>query len=353
MQAIDDLVQAIKRANSDQYQLALTGSGSKTQWLGSASEQGQMLSMLDYAGVVDYQPTELVVTVRAGTSLKDLGFVLAQEGQELAADPPMLAGGGTVGGAVAAGFSGPSRPWLGALRDAVLGIKMINGHGEVLSFGGQVMKNVAGYDISRLMTGSCGTLGVILDVSLRVRPKPGHELTLCYESNADRGVELCRSAARHPFPTTGTFWADNVLYMRFSGSEAGLNRVQEVLGGDVPATGDLWRTIRDHQHAFFKPRLGEATDKKRLFRIVTPPAAPIDSLDADSLAIEWAGGQRWLWHADAEFVHHYAQAVGGWAWQIGALLPAAQAGLVARIKQAFDPNELYVTQLDLGVARAN
>lgn len=340
------LTQAVAAARSNKQPLVVAGAGSKSPWLGPAG-QASMLSVVDHSGLVAYQPSELVVTARCGTPLKELQQALAQEGQELAADPPLLAGMGTVGGAVASGLSGPGRPWLGALRDQVLGVKMISGRAEVLTFGGQVMKNVAGYDIARLMSGSFGGLGLILEVSLRVRPKPAQVMTLMFAAPPLRSLELCRSVARQPFPLTGTFWCNGQLFMRLSGTEAGLRKAHQHLGGEIYAAGELWRDIRDHQHDFFKPSAPDRAPGAALYRLVVPPAAPMPEEPAGTMAVEWGGGLRWLWHADAQAVSDYVDQVGGWAWRLGTPWPVdvATRALTRRLQCAFDPEQIFYSSM--------
>ena len=342
------LVNAVADARASSATLSISGQGSKAPWLAASS--GQILTTSEHTGIVEYQPSELVVTVRAGTPIKDLVLELAQHQQVLASDPPQLGGLGTVGGAVAAGFSGPARPWQGSLRDAVLGTKLINGKAQVLSFGGQVMKNVAGYDVSRLMAGSCGSLAVLLEASLRVRPKDSREMTLVYSLDAKEAVELCCTAARLPVPISGSFWCDGQLYLRFSGSEAGVKIAHERLGGESNSDANLWGFVRDHQLPIFKAASPERLLDTKLFRLVTPPAAPLPEIDQAQIAVEWGGGLRWAWHAHADAMAEYERSVGGWSWQVGQHLelePAHQR-LMARIKYAYDPDALFNSPLRFG-----
>jgi glycolate oxidase FAD binding subunit len=342
------LVNAIADARASSATLSITGHGSKAHWLAASS--GQMLTTAEHTGIVEYQPSELVVTVRAGTPIKDLVLELAQNQQALASDPPQLGGLGTVGGAMAAGFSGPARPWQGSLRGAVLGTKVINGKAEVLQFGGQVMKNVAGYDVSRLMAGSFGSLAVLLEMSLRVRPKDSAEMTLVYSLGAKEAVEFCCATAGQPLPLSASFWSDGQLYLRFSGSEAGVKIAHERLGGEPNSDANLWRFVRDHQLPIFKAASPDRSMDAKLFRLVTPPAAPLPEIDEAQIAIEWGGGQRWVWHTHADAMTEYAQSVGGWSWQIGKplMLEPAHQRLMARIKHAYDPDALFNSPLKFG-----
>lgn len=340
------LLDAVASAASEQRRLAVSGSGSKRAWLPECG--GEMLSVLEHRGIVDYQPGELVVTARAGTTLKELNLELGQHDQELAAEPPMFAGGGTVGGAVSAGLSGPARAWRGSLRDAVLGVELINGKAELLRFGGQVMKNVAGYDVSRLVTGAYGALGLISAVSLRVHPRAQRTLTLCFDMTAQEGLDLCGSIRRMPLPLTGTLWLEDRLCLRFSGSEIALRAVVERLGGEQVNENQMWIDARDHRLPFFTgaARPGDAAP---LWRVITPPAASLPPELAADACIEWGGGQRWLRNDDAAVVQAYARAVGGWAWQPGTPLPvdAGALALMRNLKTAFDPHAVFASGLGL------
>lgn len=343
---------AVKDAQKSSSSVSIVGAGSKSDWTGPRA--GEMLSTLDHAGVIDYQPSELVVTARAGTPLQKLQSVLAQKQQVIAADPPLLGGAGTLGGAVASGLCGPARPWRGSLRDAVLGVKIIDGKGQVQQFGGKVMKNVAGYDISRLMAGSFGSLGMILEVSLRVAPMDNQHLTLTHELDAAHALDLCRKVARQPLPCTGTFWCKGLLAIRFSGSAAAISSAQQQVGGEV-SDGNLWPSIRDHEHPFFQHSSPQRSAAFCLYRVVTPPAAPLPDVPQDQLAIEWGGGLRWLWHADEQAVCQYAADVGGWCWRIGEAfaLEKAQSKIMVRIKQAFDPDQVFASPLRIGSNHAH
>lgn len=338
------LLDAIRQAAADGRQISITGAGSKRHLL--PEPQGEMLSTLEHTGITSYEPAELVVTALAGTPLRELNLELNQANQVLAAEPPMFAGDGTVGGAVAAGLSGPARPWKGALRDAVLGAQLINGCGELLNFGGQVMKNVAGYDVSRLVAGAYGGLGLITSVSLRVHPKPDQEITLAFDMDAQQAVEQCCSIKRLPLPVSGSIWLENRLYLRFSGSEASIHDAMSRLGGELLKETNLWSDVRDHRLSFFQssdPLLQHAPSSK-LWRVVTPPAAalppPMD------LCIEWGGGLRWIWETPEQGldIPGYAAAVGGWAWQIGGdqVLPEIQQRVMQSTRKAFNPEGIFV-----------
>ncbi len=323
--------------------ILISGTGSKQAWL--PKRPGTMLSTAEHSGIIQYHPSELVVTARCGTRLKDLQLELAQHNQYLAAQPPMFNGAGTVGGAVSSGFSGPARPWGGSMRDAVLGVQMINGLGERLNFGGQVMKNVAGYDVARLVSGAFGSLGMILSASLRVQPVPQYESTVRFEKDPVEANRWVRELARSTLPLSASLWVDDQLYLRLSGSESALRSSLRHLGGETLDSTALWRDVRDHQFTFFK---ASAIDhprsvQSRLWRLVVPPASIMPEVNAGDLCVEWAGGLRWLWHDDDEFVRRYASEVGGWCWQVGSLQPIdqVQAKLMRAIKNAFDPHHVF------------
>ena len=336
----DALVQAVLKARSDDRKLSITGLGSKKAWLGEQS--GEMLTTADYSGIVDYQPGELVVTARAGTPLKHLQLELEQGQQLLGADPPQYSGSGTVGGAVAAGFSGPGRVWCGSMSDAVLGVTLLTGRGEVLKFGGQVMKNVAGYDVSRLLTGSFGALGLLLEVSLRVRPKSENELTLQLELDGSSAIQRLRTLALKPYPITATFWQAGVLSIRLSGPETALHSARQIIGGEaLPEADNFWTAIRDHQYEFFRP--ASPDHHGRLVRVIVPPASPMPADDWPA-AVEWGGGLRWFWHEEVATVQQYASEHGGWCWAYGEPVPisAGLRSITQEVKRALDPDSVFV-----------
>jgi glycolate oxidase FAD binding subunit len=332
----DQLQDAVQRAYAAEQPLCIAGSGSK-RFLG-ASIAGELLNIAEHAGVIEYRPEELVVTARAGTPLKDLADMLAQHRQMLPFEPPEYGGGGTLGGALAAGLSGPGRPWYGALRDAVLGIEMLNGYGQRLRFGGQVMKNVAGYDVSRLMCGSFGTLGVILSVSVRTRPQPEQQHTLKFEMERQAGLERVVELGRSALPISATCQVDGNLSLRLSGSSADLDDAIGRLGGE-PGDPRLWNAVRDQTAAYFDG--GKAAGS--LWRVSVPFAAPYPPLEGTWLT-EWAGALRWLWtSAEATRVVQAVRAVDGYAVRFDSVADAFMSldshllRYHQRIKAAFDP----------------
>jgi len=346
------MVEAVHDARDGGHTLSIRGHGSKRAWLPDTG--GSVLETLEHSGIVAYDPAELVVTARAGTPLRSLLSELAQHGQTLAFEPPQFFDSGTVGGMVSAGLSGPARPWCGAARDAVLGVQLINGLGEVLTFGGQVMKNVAGYDVSRLAAGACGSLGVVLQASLRVQPVREHVMTLSFELDPSEANQKCRQLAQSYLPLTASWWAQGRLYLRLAGSETALLSAQSALGGEAVDAATLWSEIRDHQHGFFRnggrdlPDKPEDASPRQLWRVIVPPAAPMPDLPHADIAVEWGGGQRWIWHDRTDAVCGYARDHKGWAWALGEpqTLEPLQGRYMAAIKKAFDPHGVFASPLE-------
>lgn len=337
-----ELAATVKGAAEAHTPLAIQGSGSKRFYTGELP--GKSLDVTGHRGIVTYEPTELVITARAGTPLHEIEMALAEKNQMLAFEPPYFGDGATLGGAIACGLSGPRRPYAGSARDFVLGVTMINGNGEVLRFGGQVMKNVAGYDISRLMAGSLGTLGVILDVSLKVLPKPACEVTLVYAMDATGAIERMNALAGQPLPLSATCHVEGKLYVRLSGSEKGVHAAQTKLGGDVLPTGEnFWRDLREQRLAFFR-------NDTPLWRLSLPPAMPPLDLPGSWL-IDWGGAQRWLLSdAASARIHDAATRAGGHAMAFRLppggqrrfdQLDAVSRALHARLQQAFDPRGVF------------
>ena len=363
-----DLIYQIKTAGQGSQKLLIQGHSSKRGWLAN-SRGDDVLDLTSHQGVLQYQPEELVITARAGTPLAVIEETLAERGQMLASEPPCLAANtsrsGTLGGAVASGLSGPGRPWLGAIRDAVLGVELINGAGEYLRFGGQVMKNVAGYDVSRLQAGAWGCLGVMSVISLRVQPLAEQEWTLSGAMTADAAISLCAELGRRNLPITASCWYLGVLYLRLSGNASGVSAACESLSAvglsRTDAVPDLWSQLKNHQHRFFH-RETSSTDgataeaavgpRPMLWRVITPPAAPMPSFlttpEQDLLTL-WSGGLRWLYHDEADAVRDYSRAVGGWCWALGEAMPleAAQQQIIEHLMAAFDPHGVFANPLGL------
>lgn len=331
------LLAAVATAVANDKPLAIYGRGSKT-FLGP-STIGDMLAVGDHCGVVDYRHDELVLTARSGTPLIELRRILASRQQMMAFDPPTFVGDGSLGGAVATGLSGPGRPWYGAVRDAVLGVTLINGRAERLKFGGQVMKNVAGYDVSRLMAGAFGTLGVLLDVSIKVLPRPQYESTRVFAIDRDAAHTNVMAWARTPLPLSATCHVDGVLHVRLSGTEKGVRAAAATIGGEELAhAAEFWDSLRDQTHRFFAGG--------RCYRVALPPAARYPVLEGAWLT-EWGGAQRWL-RSDAtrETVDLAARRLGGYATEFrepSTPQPLDKGALkyYRRLKDAFDPKAIF------------
>ena len=332
--------QKVLEAKASNRPLCIRGGGTKDFY--GNEPHGELLDTRGHAGIVDYEPTELVVTARCGTLLVDLERILSGENQHLPFEPPHFGAGATLGGCVAAGLSGPRRASAGAVRDFVLGARIIDGAGRELGFGGRVMKNVAGYDISRLLAGSLGTLGLILEVSLKVLPKPPAELTLRLEQPEGKALESLNRWAAQPLPLSASAWHDGELSLRLSGSEAALQAAAERIGGDrldAAAAGAFWRDVREQAAPFFA---GAAP----LWRLSVPSHAPGIAIPGAQL-IEWGGALRWLkTQAEAATVRAAAARVGGHATLFRARdrtaaaftpLPPVLARLHRDLKAAFDP----------------
>jgi len=301
----DEIRQAVAQASEDGHALRIVGGGSK-QFYGRLSE-GRRLDVAGHRGVVKYEPGELFVTVRSGTTLDELEQVLHAQGQMLPFEPPHFGATATVGGMLACGLAGPRRPWSGAIRDAVLGLRCINGRAEVLRFGGEVVKNVAGFDVSRLMVGALGTLGVILEVSLKVIPQPARESTQVFEMGERQALEWMTGMMARSLPFSGAVFDGQQLYVRLSGSEAGVEAAVRQLGGErMPAPERWWHDIREHQHAFFR-------DKRPLWCLSLPASSEPVNIIGDWL-YDWGGSQRWLKTAlQSNIVREMAMRAGGYA----------------------------------------
>ena len=279
---IDKLAETIRDAAARKAPLRIRGGGTKDFYGGEP--RGEVLDTRAYAGIVDYEPTELVLTARCGTPLAEIEALLRQHGQMLAFEPPRFGDASTLGGCMAAGLSGPRRPYSGSARDHVLGVRILDGKGTDLRFGGQVMKNVAGYDVSRLMVGALGTLGVLLEISLKVLPRPTHDLTLRQERSQSDAIELMKAWGGKPYPITATCHVAGKLYVRLSGAESAVRAARTRLGGEILEDGAFWAAVRDQRLDFFR-------EAAPLWRIsIKSTAAPLDCAGAQ--LVEWSGALR-------------------------------------------------------------
>jgi glycolate oxidase FAD binding subunit len=357
--ALQLLVDRVKSARAAGAQLCIRGGGSK-DFYGEAL-QGELLDTRVLEGISSYEPTELVVTARCGTSLAELEAVLAEKGQCLPFEPPHFgepaaptrARGATLGGMVAAGLSGPSRAAVGSVRDFVLGATLLNGNAEVLSFGGQVMKNVAGYDVSRLLAGSLGTLGVILEASLKVTPMAAATLTLRLEMDQATALDKLNTWAGQPLPLNASAWWDGNLIVRLRGALAAVQSARTLLGGDIVQpefASPFWEGIRNHDDEFFVKARAAIGTGAALWRLSVPQTAPPLALSGE-LMLEWGGAQRWLCSAaPAALIRDAAAKVGGHATLFaahdkgsGAFAPLRSPldRIHRELKKSFDPSGLF------------
>jgi glycolate oxidase FAD binding subunit len=316
--ALKALVDRVQAARADKTPLNICGGGSKTfygEW-----PQGITFDVTGLGGISSYEPSELVVTARAGTPLSELESTLAEKGQCLPFEPPRFGdigmGGGTVGGMVAAGLAGPARAAVGGVRDYVLGAVLLNGRAEVLSLGGQVIKNVAGYDLSRVLAGSLGTLGVICEVSLKVLPIAPATLTLRIEADQASAIRRVNEWGGQPLPLNASAWWDGMLVLRLSGAVAAVQAAQKTMGGDVvdaPMATAFWQGLRDHADEFFMGAAKAVQSGAGLWRLSVPATTPPLKLPGEQL-LEWGGAQRWICtSAPAALLRDAAAAAGGHA----------------------------------------
>jgi len=351
--ALQQIVERIRAAATDATPLCIRGGGTK-DFYGEAL-QGGILDTTALAGITSYEPSELVVTVRAGTPLAELEAALAEKGQCLPFEPPHFGGGGTVGGMVAAGLSGPARASVGAVRDYVLGATLVNGRGDILSFGGQVMKNVAGYDVSRVLAGSLGTLGVIAEVSLKVLPVAPAEATLEFACSQADALRLLNEWGGRPLPLNASCWFEyggaGALYLRLRGAVAAVEAACMHLGGErkdnARAAAD-WQALRDQQLPWFDTSDGADA----LWRLSVPQTAPVLAIDGNAPLIEWHGGQRWYKAPpdQAARIREIAHAAGGHATLFRTAasniprfdtLSAPIARIHRTLMQEFDPHRIF------------
>ena len=354
----------VRDAAAHQTALRIRGGGSK-DFHGGVALTGEVLDTRAYAGIVSYEPSELVVTARAGTPLAELEAALAEKHQCLPFEPPHFGPGATVGGMVAAGLSGPARASVGAVRDFMLGVEILNGRAEHLTFGGQVMKNVAGYDVSRLMAGAWGTLGVIAEVSIKVLPVAPGEATLRFDCHQAEALKRLHAWGGQPLPLNASCWVQDdgagQLVVRLRGAIAAVEAACKTMGGerlDNAAVAGAWDGCREQQLPWFAERAQVPQPGLDLWRLSVPATAPVLSLPAGVAAplVEWHGALRWVQAAreHAQALHQAATQVGGSATLFrAASADASSAGvgfglknvalekIQARLRQAFDPAGIF------------
>ncbi|MBT3059182.1 MAG: glycolate oxidase subunit GlcE [Candidatus Thiodiazotropha sp.] len=338
----ETLRRAVLDAAGESRPLQLMGHGSKA-FYGRAC-LGDPLSLAEHSGIISYEPTELVITARGGTALKEIEDALREKGQMLPFEPPQFDGKGTIGGAIASGLSGPRRPWGGAPRDLLLGMKLLDGRGQILRFGGQVMKNVAGYDLSRLMAGAMGTLGILLEVSIKVLPKPPQEHTLMLSAGDWAAARpLLHKMLIEGVPVTASYSQGEQHKLRLACSQQRVEQIVQRYGVEaVDHQVDFWRALRDQQLDYF-------TQKEPLWRLSIPPAADIDS--KEQMLYEWSGGVRWLFSArPGSEIRSRVENAGGHAilfrngdrsGEIFHPLHPRLAAMQKGLKQVFDPEGIF------------
>jgi glycolate oxidase FAD binding subunit len=345
------LIEQVAHACAHREPIDIRGGGTKL-FYGEAAV-GTPLEVADLSGITSYEPTELVVTARAGTRLSEVEEVLDERGQCLPFEPPRFAPGGTLGGMVAAGLSGPARASVGSVRDHLLGVTLLNGRGEILTFGGQVSKNVAGYDVSRLIAGSLGILGVICEVSLKVLPLCAATATLSFEWDERRALEQLKDWTSQPLPINATAWHEERLYVRLAGARAAVTAACARLGGarvDTEQATSWWKGVRDHRDEFFLLSDEAMRGGEALWRLSVPASAQPLQLPGRQF-IEWQGAQRW-WRTPAAAAQVRAAAArwGGHATLVrgadkshGVFAPLSEVLMRIHrgLKQAFDPAEIF------------
>ncbi|MBC3917825.1 glycolate oxidase subunit GlcE [Undibacterium sp. CY18W] len=341
---VENFRERILAASNSQTALQIQGGGSK-RWYGQELK-GELLETSAYQGILAYDPTELVLTARSGTRLQDIEAALAEHNQMLAFEPPHWGTAATIGGVVAAGLSGPRRPAAGAVRDFVLGASLMDGKGDVLEFGGQVMKNVAGYDVSRLLTGSMGCLGLLLDISVKVLPRPFAETTLVFALSEADAITRLNQWAGQALPISGSCWHVGRLMLRLSGAEAAVRAAKVRLGGEeMQDAAEFWISLREQTHDFFSQ-----DEEQGLWRLSLPSTATPLRLSGKSM-IEWGGAQRWLYSNEKpELIRLNALAAGGHAClfrggdkSLGVFAPlsAPLEKIHQRLKTVFDPAGIF------------
>jgi glycolate oxidase FAD binding subunit len=358
--ALDRIVEQVRAAAEDGCELRIRGGGSKDFYGGAL--RGAVLDVSSLSGISRYEPTEMVITARAATPLGEIEAAIAERGQYLGFEPPRFDGVATLGGAVASGLNGPARLACGSARDFVLGAVLLDGRGQLLRFGGQVMKNVAGYDVSRLLAGSLGVLGVVCEVSLKVMPRPPASATLWADCPQAQAVERVRRWMAQALPVHASVWQEGRLHVRLSGARSAVESASRLLAQesgarvlDPPQAAAFWDALRDQTCSFFseardalQPQNG--TPSLALWRISVPPAHPPLELPGKTL-VEWGGSQRWLLtDADGAEVRRRAALAGGHAliYRSGtrpsdflAEIPDKLKQLHQTIKQSFDPKGLF------------
>lgn len=344
---IDQLCERVAKAADKKQPIRIVGGDTKNFYGGPL--EGDSVDLLKWSGVISYEPTELVISVKAGTLLSEVENILAENGQELAFEPPRFGKNSTIGGAIVAGLSGPSRLARGPVKDYILGCTLIDGRGQLLHFGGTVMKNVAGYDLSRIIPGSLGTLGVATDFSIKVMPKATAQATLKFEMDVNKAIRQVNQWLSSPIPINASAYMNNTLYIRLRGAKAAVDKAITKLKGEEVTNEiaeNLWNQIRDQKHHFFKTE-GD------LWRLSVPPTTADLAINGESL-IEWGGGLRWLKPGEeitTELIRRFTERVGGHATlyksstrkksNVFHTPSYAMLSLQKRLKEQFDPAGIF------------
>lgn len=337
----------IRNAVTEKKLLRLRGGGTKDFY--SQELHGELFDTRAYRGIVNYQPTELVITARCGTPLSEIEQTMREQGQMLAFEPPHFGDSATLGGCVASGLSGPRRAYAGAVRDLVLGVRLLDGNAALLRFGGQVIKNVAGFDAARLMVGAMGTLGLLLEVSIKAMPLPETEVTLLFEFPPEQAIQQINQWSGQPWPISASCYEKKtelhgLLAVRLSGSANAIRAARAALGGEQLDDSQWWIYLREQQHPFFRQ------DETPLWRLSVNPTAPYTDLGGPQL-LEWGGALRWLkTSGEPEQIRAWTEQHGGHATlfrtqdkRCGVFhpLPAPLRMIQQNLKQTFDPNGIF------------
>ncbi|MBT3206026.1 MAG: glycolate oxidase subunit GlcE [Gammaproteobacteria bacterium] len=342
------ICEQVKHAQQGAQPISIHGSHSHDFMLPEFAESMQ-LNLNEHQGIVDYQPTELTVTALSGTRLEEIQQTLATEHQRLATDFPVYTAEATLGGAVSIGHTGSSRPYYGAIRDHILGASLVNTSGEIMHFGGKVMKNVAGYDVSRLLTGTRGTLGPILEITLKVQPLPEQQSTLSIDLDENAAIEIMNRLAGQSLPISASVYFNHTLFIRLEGTEAGIQQARKTINGTEVDDGvSFWSSIQQQNHDFFNSSLP-------IWRVIVPASTPgLQLQNQQQSLIDWCGGLRWvqaseITQADITYIAErggYIESFrGSKPMQQAELMSPLQKQMHAKIKSAFDPDKLFNPKL--------
>ncbi|MFQ3218191.1 MAG: glycolate oxidase FAD binding subunit [Paraglaciecola sp.] len=314
-----NLISLVKQAYENKTPISIEGNGTKRHLGHSINSEHTVISTREHSGILNYEPVELVMTARAGTTLAEIDAALGANQQTLACDPARFNGQATIGGSLATNQAGPSRPWTGSLRDHVLGVNLINGKGEHLRFGGKVMKNVAGYDVSRLQAGAMGTLGLMTEISFKILPFASATMTVKQAISQADAINAMNQLAGKPTPLSAASWVSGDLYLQFSGAQIAVNKILETVTSDnhnaeilsLEQASDFWAKLRDKQLDFFN----NLSSDESLWRFSINPTASDDfskSIDEKAWLADWGGALRWLkGDFEQEKLSQWAQTHGG------------------------------------------